>query len=930
LATTCPKCQAENPETKQFCADCGTQLPSSRDIHPEVTETLQTPIKELATGSTFAGRFVIIEKLGEGGMGEVYRARDTRLDRTVAIKVLSAAIANNAELRSRFQREARSISILNHPNICTLYEFESYKGNDFLVLEYIEGETLASRLEKGALKLDEALRIALQIAAALDSAHRQGVIHRDMKPGNIMLTKTGAKLLDFGLAKFRPEVSASQGELLASRTLTVTTKGAIIGTLQYMAPEQLEGKDVDSRIDIFAFGAILYEMLTGRRAFEGKSSASVIAAILEREPAPVSSLVPIVPLYIDRIIKTCLAKEPENRWQTASELQHVLRWNSEEAQTKGTEKASIRRSPLFWLYRAAAAVVLVGLGLVIGTRIFTPPVEKQRRQALQRFSIQLAKDESLAPVGVAPLGVGRPALALAPDGSRLVYVGERADETQLYLRSLDKMNAQPLSGTSGAYNPFFSPDGQWVGFFSGNQLKKIPITGGQPIALCEAPNAYGATWADDGKIYFAPEEARKLYRISAEGGRIELVAVPDPSKGINTFHWPHALPGGKGILFSNGMLSLATNELKPLSSMENPRYLSTGHLLYSRPGCLMAALFDIEQLQVASTPSPVLDGIRTETFGVAQYAISNEGLLVFVPGQSGAVGQPAWVNRQGKVEVLPFRPEIYGSFRISPDGTKFAISILGATNHIWLFDLVGKGEPQRLSTEENERIPIWTPDGSRVTFAAWENGNWNIFWRPADRSRERERLIKKDSAQYPESWSPNGQLLSILERTKDSNDISILDLKTRELRPFLATRFNEWGSAFSPDGRWIAYTSDESGKYEVYIQPWPPTGGKWQVSTTAGGNEEPVWSRDGRELFYRNGRRWMAVPITTRPVFSVGTPQMLFQGDYINVSGLDYDGSPDGKRFLVLQPVETSRPTELHVVVNWFEELKRVCPPGKK
>jgi serine/threonine-protein kinase len=787
----CPKCHSDNPETKQFCADCGTQLSPSKGIEVSVTRTLDITADELARGSLFAGRYEIIEKLGKGGMGEVYKARDSRLDRIVAIKVMPPTLASNAELRSRFEREARSISILNHPHICTLYEFASYQGNDFIVLEYIEGETLASRLEKGALKLDEALRMALQIAEALDAAHRRGIIHRDLKPGNIMLTKTGTKLLDFGLAKFRAEVSASHGEQLPSRTITMTTKGVIIGTLQYMAPEQLEGKDVDSRVDIFAFGAILYEMLTGRRAFEGKSSATVIAAILEREPAPVSSLVPVIPPYVDRIIRTCLAKEPENRWQTVSELEHVLRWNSEEAQTKAMEEAPIRRPRLLWFYRAAVGVMLVGLGLVIGTRIFTPPVEKQRPHTLQRLSIQLQEEAPLAPVGLAPLGVGRPALALAPDGSQLVYIGEHEGETGLYLRPLDNMNAQLLAGTGGAYNPFFSPDGQWIGFFSGNQLKKISITGGQPVTLCEATNAYGATWTGDGKIYFAPSEGNRLCRVSASGGPPEVIAVPDASKGISRFHWPQALPDGKGILFSNGVLSLITNELKILGNISDPRYISTGHLIYSGPGSLIAVSFDLERLEVTSTPTPVLDGIRTETFGAAQYAISDTGLLVFLPGRSAAVGRLAWVDRQEKVEVLPFRAENFGPLRISPDGTKLATAIVEATSHIWLFDLFGKGEPQRLSSEENEAEPIWTRDGSRITFSALENGTLNIFWRPADRSRERERLANSDSFLHPDSWSPDGRLLSVYKLTQDNLDISILDLQTRELRPFLATRFNE-------------------------------------------------------------------------------------------------------------------------------------------
>jgi len=470
-----------------------------------------------------------------------------------------------------------------------------------------------------------------------------------------------------------------------------------------------------------------------------------------------------------------------------------------------------------------------------------------------------------------------------------------------------------------------------VGFFSGNQLKKTAVAGGQPITLCEATNTYGATWAEDGTIYFARNEGTQLSKISSEGGVPKTVVVADQSKGIPRIRWPECLPGGKAILFSDGIVSLATHDLRALSGITNPRYLSTGHLLYSRSGGLMAVSFDLERLEVIGEPVPVLDGIRTETFGAAQYAISNNGLLIFVPGESAAVSRPVWVDRNGKVETLPFRPERYGPLNISPDGRKFAVSVLGKTSHIWIFDLVGKGEPQRFSTEENEHNPVWSPDGTRLAFDGPENGNWAIFWRPADRSSERQRLVVRDNRITPFSWSPDGQSLAILyESTPGGYDIYIFNLKTRELQPYLASRFNEWGPAFSPDGRWIAYTSDESGQYEVYVQSWPLTKGKWQVSTTAGGNEEPVWSEDGRELFYRNGRRWMAVPIITSPTFSSGAPQLLFQGDYINVAGMEYGVSPDGKRFLVLQPTDSSPPIELRVVVNWFEELKRLVPTGKK
>ena len=946
----CAALERDEKERPDFIeAACGSDVELRGELELLLREhslapDLRSPVKPRDLAGRTIAHYRILGDLGHGGMGDVYRAEDTNLSRHVAIKVLPDVFASDPERLARFEREAKVLASLSHPNIASIYGLEQADGKRFLVLELVEGQTLAQRIAKGPLPFEEAIGVCRQIAEGLEAAHEKGIIHRDLKPANIQITPVGnVKILDFGLARAfqnqSPEVDQPHSPTI---TDAMTRPGMALGTAAYMSPEQARGKPVDKRTDIWAFGCILYECLTGKRPFEGETITETLAAILKDEP-DWDALPASVPGKASDLLRRCMKKDPRERLRDIGDA--AIEIAEAGAETVGETAVRPGRSGIKWnlviplLLGAALIGVVAGLLILLKTRpsflaeMITKSAGRPAPAIARRMSIRLPQEWPLAPVGLAPAGVGRPALAISPDGLQLAYAGEHDGETQLYKRRLDSMKVEPIPGTSGAYNPFFSPDGKWIGFFVGNQLKKISTDGGQPILLCEAINCYGGTWADDGKIYFAPHEASRLCRVSVEVGVVETVAVPDKSKGIAGFWWPHAFPGGKGVLFRNGVLSLPAKKTQRLfndrdsSSVEDPKYLSSGHIVFWTDSRLMAAPFDLGRLGPTGTPRVVLEGVRTESFGGTQCAISDEGTLVFVPGQSGSVGRPVLVNWRGEVEVLPFPQDRYGSFRISPDGTKFVVQIARTSSQIWIYDLVLKGAPRRLSTEEKEGQPIWTPrDGSRITFSAVEDGSWSIYWRPADRSSERQRLIeRKGSFEIaPESWSPDGQLLSFRDLGATDWDVFIFNRKSGEANAYLAHDFNEWGSAFSPDGDWVAYTSDESGDYEVYLQQYPH-GRKVQVST-GGGNEEPVWSRDGRKLFYRNGRRWLCATDPTNPKFSPGDCQLVFRGDFINISGLDYDVMPDGQRFLVLQSADTSSPGELHVILNWFEELERLVP----
>jgi eukaryotic-like serine/threonine-protein kinase len=889
------------------------------------------------------GPYEILSSVGAGGMGEVYRARDTRLDRIVAIKVLPTHLADRSELCERFEREARTIASLNHPHICTLHDIGQQDGIDFLVMEYLEGETLAQRLVKGPLPLEQVLQYAIEIADALDKAHRKGVTHRDLKPGNIMLTKSGTKLLDFGLAKLKQEVAPPNVQLsqLPTASDPLTAEGAIVGTLQYMAPEQLEGKEVDARTDIFAFGAVVYEMATGKRAFEGKSQASLIAAILEREPPPMSSLQPMTPPALDRVVKKCLAKQPEKRWQAASDVCDELKWIAE----GGSQVTSVPIATLKGVGSLGRRALILSVGtLLLGLAIAGIGVWNLKPtpspQPVSRLVVTLLPGQQLAGLE------NGPAVALSPDGTRLAYVGRQGGTQQIYLRAMDSLEARPIPSTEGAVNPFFSPDGQWLGFFAGGKLKKVSVSGGAALTLGDAAYPYGASWSSQGSIAFAPASVLALQLVPDAGG------TPQPltrfEKADVSHRWPEFLPGGKAVLFSAGnngvdftnaqvaVQLVGTGERRNLIQRgTNPRYAPSGHLVYAQGGNLMAVPFDPQRLTATGAAVPVVEGVLQSPFsGVAQYCFSATGSLAYVSGgvQSGQ-SRLVWVSRNGAEQPLAAPAHAYLFPRLSPDGRGVAVGIGEQETQTWLYDLSRETLTRFTFVGSANQNANWTPDGKRIAFNSNKEGPQNPFWQLADGSGGLERLTTSEYANVPMSWSPDGQLLAFIEVNPNTGvDIWVLRMSDRKAQPFLRTPYNESAPRFSPDGRWLAYVSDESGRWEIYVQPYPGPGGKWQISTEGGA--EPMWNPSGRELFYRSGDKMMAVDIATQPGFAAGKPRMLFQGPYspTPLTSPNYDVSHDGQRFLMLKPSEQAQlaPAQINVVLNWFEELKQKVPAGKK
>ena len=887
------------------------------------------------------GPYEILSAIGAGGMGEVYKARDTRLDRIVAIKVLPTHLADRSELRERFEREAKTIASLNHPHICTLYDTGNQDDIDYLVMEYIEGETLAQRLHKGALPIQQVLQYAIEISDALDKAHRKGITHRDLKPGNIMLTKTGTKLLDFGLAKLQQEATpAAPLSQLPTLAEPVTAQGTILGTLQYMAPEQVEGKTdrIDARTDIFAFGAVVYEMATGKKAFVGDSQASLIAAILEREPRAISSLQPMAPPELDRVVKRCLAKDPEDRWQSTRDVADELKWISQ----SGSQVSSPSRDQAKGLHVLGRRPLVFSLGgLLLGLMIAsfaTWSLQPTRLQPVTRLVVDVPPGQQLAGLDSGP------ALVLSPDGTKLAYIARQRGTQQIYLKAMDSLEAKSIPGTEGAVNPFFSPDNQWLGFFADGKLKKASVRGGGAIFLGDAANPFGASWGNQGTIVFGPSTVGILQQVPANGGTSQPLTHFEKQEIVHG--WPEFLPGGKTLLFAasdnNGywtnaqimVQTVATGERRKLiQAGMNPHYAASGHLLFVQGGSMMAAPFDLQRLAVTGAAVPVVDGIlQSVTSGYAQYSISGTGSLVYVPGSvQSTERRMVWVDRKGVEQAVPAPARPYRYARISPDGQRAAVIIEAPESQIWLYDLRREALTQWTFEGNINVMGAWTPDGKRIAFMSNREGPGNTYWQLADGGGGLERLSSSENNQVPTSWSPDGRELAFIKIRPDTGyDIWVLRVSDHEARPFLQSRFNESAPQFSPDGHWLVYVSDESGRFEVYVQPYPGPGGKWQVSTDGG--TEPVWNRNGRELFYRQGDKMMAVDVTTQSGFSAGKPKMLFEGAYqlTPVTFPNYDVSPDGQRFLMLKPSEQEQaPTRIDVVLNWFEELKQKVPAGK-
>ncbi len=903
----------------------------------------------LAAG-TKLGPYEIQSALGAGGMGEVYRARDTRLDRIVAIKILPEQFSTDPVRKQRFEREAKTISSLNHPHICVLYDVGSQDGVDYLVMECVEGETLAKRLERGPLPLEQVLKYGMQIADGLDKAHRSGVVHRDLKPGNIMLTPTGAKLLDFGLAKpAAPLTSVATLTAAVTQSSPMTEQGAIVGTFQYMSPEQVEAKELDGRSDIFSLGAVLYEMLTGQRAFEGKSQLSVASAILEKEPAPISTVKPMTPPVLDHAVKKCLAKLVDERWQSAGDLASELKWIAEAGSQAGVSApvASRRKVRQRLTQVVAAILALATIAFAIGFVLRAP----KPPQAM-RLSVEIGVDASL-------FTIFGPSAILSPDGTRLALVASGSDQKRLmYVRSLDQLQATALSGTENARDPFFSPDGQWIAFFADGKLKKISVQGGAAVTLCDALDDRGGSWGEDGTIVFSSDPGAALSKVSSAGGTPQPLTTLDKQAGEATHRWPQVLPGAKAVLFTSNthqynyedsdivVYSMASGRRKTVErDGYHPCYLPSGHIVYMHEGTLFAVPFDLKSLKVTGQPGPILEGVVTApSTGGAQFSFSETGNLDYVSGRSGKVSV-YWMDSQGKFTPLRETPGDYYSPAFSPDGKRLALEIYdGSRNDIWVYEW-GRDTLTRLTFGGVSNVlPLWTPDGQRITYTSADKGAYDLYWKRADGAGDAQRLTesKNFKGAVPGSWRSDGKVLAFAQLNPNTqSDILTLTIEGSEKngwkpgapKHFLNSSFNETVPAFSPDGRWLAYASNESGNDEVYVRPFPGPGGKWQISTGGGGL--PIWSRNGKQLFYRTQDK--KIMVTTYTVsgdsFHADKPRLWSPGQFTATGyGFSLDLHPDGKRFAVLKAPgtgEVPKVDKVSFIFNFFDELHRKVPPGK-
>ncbi|MFY9948989.1 MAG: protein kinase, partial [Candidatus Sulfotelmatobacter sp.] len=878
----------------------------------------------LASG-TKLGPYEILNPLGAGGMGEVYRAKDTRLDRTVAIKVLPSHLSSDPELKQRMEREAKAISALQHANICTLYDIGTQDGTQFLVMEYLEGQTLAERLVKGALPVEQVLKIGTEIAQALEKAHQQGIIHRDLKPANIMLSKAGAKLMDFGLAKpkisiaaeavgpFTPSTPTVNLASLTAAASPLTQKGSIVGTFQYMAPELLQGAEADARSDLFSFGCVLYEMVTGRRAFEGKSQLSVFTSILEKDPEPISASQPLAPPMLDRVVRACLAKDPADRIQSAHDVAMDLRWVGESTIADSTLAESEKPSSEFKKSWAALAgmVVLAFVALAgfagyrwarssadsLSLRAEIPPPDK--------FSLDTTGDAGGMPV-------------LSPQGDKLAFVAHSGETKTLWVRALNSDTAQPLEGTQNAMHPFWSPDGRYIGFFANGKLAKIAATGGPVSVLADAPNSRGGSWSADDVIVFAPDFLGGLSKVSAQGGAVEPATLIEKTKH-DTHRWPWFLPDGKHFLFlatshtggdptPNGIYfaSLDNKETRQIVTSDSAAQYASGYLLYRANTALVAQPFDPQSGALSGSAVPLFNNLRDDV-GVWRsiFAVSQNGLMVYQLGNAAsAKSKLVWFDRSGKA-LADFDPgeSTIIDIRLSPDNKRAAFA---SGTGIWTLDLVRKTKTRITFDQQIVQEPTWSPDGKTIMFSARTatgGGNVEIRSKAADGSGAEKTLISVQNNYHYPAWSPDGKYLTyirgdgekmvslwIVPVAGDAKPIAIVQ------PPSPQSDINSY--RVSPDSRWVAYVSDESGVQEIYITSFPGGQGKWKVSSNGGAY--PAWRADGKELFYQSlANDFFACPIAMKgSEIEVGTPQRLFNTSAPGI-GISFDVSADGKRLLI-------------------------------
>jgi len=882
---------------------------------------------------TRLGPYEILAPIGAGGMGEVYKARDTRLERTVAVKVLPERLSKSEEVRQRFEREAKTISQLSHPHICALYDVGNQDGVEYLVMEFLEGETLADRLGRGPLPAEQVMRYGIEMADALDKAHRQGIVHRDLKPGNVMLTKSGVKLLDFGLAKVVQRASPASGlSVLATQVgSNLTQEGSILGTFQYMAPEQLEGKEADVRSDIFSFGAVLYEMATGKKAFSGASQASLISAIMREEPAPIATLQPMTSPALDRVVKTCLAKDPEDRFQTAHDVKLQLQWIAESGSAAGVPAPVIARRKsrerLAWAGFAVAALAAVALAAGYVRR--APRPEPGVRATLP-FPERMFLGE----------------LAVSPDGTRLVFTAAKpGGQPALWVRNLQESSARPVVGAENAYFPFWSPDGRSVGFFADGKLKRMDASGGAVLTICDAERGVGGTWNRDGTIVFAPTPTSVLHRVAAGGGKSVPLTKLDAARHETAHRYPKFLPDGRHFLYMAVNLGGAANDpanairvgsldgsldKAVVKTLSNSSY-SSGHLLYVQEGTLLAHRFDLSRLETQGDPMPVVQRVNLANWqSFFLFSASESGVLVTAPLFAPA-SRLAWLDRGGKETGSVGEAASFGSLRLSPDGRRVAADIYDAvhdTSDIWVYDASsGIGTKFVSGTQAHENNPVWSPDGARIVFSSdrkARNVRTDLWIKPIDGGKE-ELLAESADNRISEDWSPDGRFLSfqaIPAQGKRNNQIWTLDLGGgNRASPFLADALSQGASRFSPDGRWIAYASDQSGTAEVYVRPFPSGPGTWQISTAGGAF--PAWRRDGKEMYYLGlDFKLMAVPVSADTKFHAGPPVALFP---VRPSGAGtvYDVTHDGQRFLVNSLASEVGSPPLDLLIHWTALLSK-------
>jgi len=908
----------------------------------------------IATG-TQLGRYEIRAKIGEGGMGQVYRARDEKLSRDVAIKVLTVELSTNGDRLNRFEQEAQAAGALNHPNILAVYDVGMHDGAPYVVSELLEGETVRELLAERSVGTRKAIEYAIQLAQGLAAAHDKGIVHRDLKPDNVFITKDDhVKILDFGLAKLTQPAGDSDVPQTDIATRKVhTDPGTVMGTVGYMSPEQVRGTAVDYRSDIFSFGAILYEMLCGQRAFRRDTSAETMTAILKEEPAELSLTNSTISPTVERVIRRCLEKQPARRFQTASDLAFALEALSTPSgashsahitSTPSTEAGKSGTGVFGFASRARVAWITAGLFLLVSVALLLLTVMRSRR--LTAESAVIVRYEISGPAKSALNLIRWPAIAISPDGSTVAFASTSDGISRLYIRRRDDLTVRVLAGTEGATDPVFSPDGKWIAFVADFTLKKVPLDGAV-IPITKVGDSRGTSWLSNDTLIYAPDPQTGLSQISASGGEPRQISNLDPAKNERTHRWPQVLPGGRAVMFTVGRLDspdsyeranieaviLATGERRVvLQGGSMARYVASGHLVFARGGTLFAVPFDPDKLTTQGSPQSIVQGIAgDETTGAVHFAVAADGTLAYVPGSTIAnMRRLVWADRSGNLQPLNIPTAQYNDIRISPDGSRLAM-IVGSSGSgdVWVYDFT-RAISTRLTFTTRNAAPIWSADSKSVFYSELnaQATKTTIMRKPADGSRDAVVVGSLDNSAYLKDFMRDGSAIIDYQTNTSNGSILVMALTPNAAAtPLVATQFNQYAAALSPDGRWLAYQSSESGRPEIYVRDLSGPGGRWQV--TSDGGEEPRWSHDGRELFYRNNDTFMSVTISTSPSFQAAMPQKLFSGVYNlrSNSGVSYDVDPKGGRFVMIRRAEESvTPPQVQVVVNWFDELRRLVP----